>query len=198
MPDFMGHVHPEWTKQFWELLALRNIPKPIWSNTCSFSIAPCGAGMVVRKEVASHYIKLLVTDPARLNLDRKGNSLISGGDTDMAFCACDLGMGIGMFPELKMEHIIPPERMTVEYLEKLSFSIWYSGKILESFRGKFRPEQKMSFYSKLRRLGRYVLGKHSDPVFRCGLAAERGRQAADQFLNNQSRNVSLNSSHHTT
>ena len=67
-------------------------------------------------------------------LDRAGNSLVSGGDNDLAACSLDLGMTVGVTPSLQLTHIIPRERLAEDYLLRLIESIAYSGMILRSFR----------------------------------------------------------------
>jgi hypothetical protein len=47
--------------------------------------------------------------------DRKGKSLSSGGDNDICLTVLEHGWRVGYFPELKLTHLIPKERMTVDY-----------------------------------------------------------------------------------
>ena len=47
------------------------------------------------------------TGKRSFQLDRTGNSLISGGDQDLAACACDLGYGVGVIAALRLTHLIP-------------------------------------------------------------------------------------------
>lgn len=69
-------------------------------------------------------------------MDRKGSSLISSGDLDMAFTACDLRFGVGVFPELSLTHIIPAARLDIEYLLRLSEANGISNVLLGSFRSR--------------------------------------------------------------
>ena len=41
--------------------------------------------------------------------DRKGTSLL-GGDIEISYVARDVGFGTGVFPELRLAHLIPKER----------------------------------------------------------------------------------------
>jgi len=99
-------------------------------------MTPCGAGICVRKVVAEEYVSLVSNDAKRLSLDQKGKSLMICGDTNLALTTCDIGLGIGQFKSLKLNHLIPPNRMQEEYLMTLAEGIEYSHKILESFRNK--------------------------------------------------------------
>lgn len=80
---------------------------------------PIGAGMVIRRCVALRYAELLESDPIRKKLDRKGATLLCHGDTDMALCACDLGMAVGRFPCLQLIHLIPARRAKEKYIFRL-------------------------------------------------------------------------------
>jgi len=42
--------------------------------------------------------------------DRRGASLMSGGDVELSYVACGTGLGIGIFPQLKVTHLIPGSR----------------------------------------------------------------------------------------
>jgi hypothetical protein len=67
--------------------------------------------------------------------DRTDKSLLSGGDNDLAACACDVGLGVGLIASLKLTHLIPAERLTVDYLSRLAEGINYSSSLLDVARG---------------------------------------------------------------
>lgn len=126
---------PDWTRAYWSRLVIREFDSDRWSNQPSDADAmPCGAGMCVRRSVADYYLELHRTGQRNVMMDRAGSSLISGGDSDMAICACDLGMGMGMFASLKLTHLIPPDRLTEDYLVRLVEGLAYSSLVLNSFR----------------------------------------------------------------
>jgi hypothetical protein len=131
---------PEWSKPHLWMLAIREFTEDRWSNLphC-YETAPFGAGMTIRKHVALGYVELVKTSALRVNLDPKGKELLRCGDLDMAFTACDLGLGTGIFAQLKLTHLMPSFRLQESYLLKLSEGNGYSLTILESFRGKL-PE----------------------------------------------------------
>lgn len=52
----------------------------------------------------------------------------------MAFTACDIGMGMGKFPSLRLAHLIPRQRVTDDYLIRLIEGIAYSDTILTALR----------------------------------------------------------------
>ena len=131
--------------------------------------------MCIRKEVADKYSDLVRFDPVRKSMGRKGNKLTSCEDSDMAYTACDLGLGTGRFARLKLNHLMPTERFQEDYLVQLLEASTYSEAIVESYRGKF-PQ-----------IGKTKLGKLSDFLRFCRMtplerrlhqARKRGLQAA--------------------
>jgi glycosyltransferase involved in cell wall biosynthesis len=81
--------------------------------------APIGAGMVIRREAALEYVEALKRRDTVVT-DRKGKSLASGGDNDICLTALEHGWGVGYFPELELTHLIPKERMTLEYQNRMA------------------------------------------------------------------------------
>lgn len=111
-------------------LALRNNEKAYWSNVLSCAEAtPVGAGMCVRGNVAKVYRRLQNGDGIKLS-DRKGNGLMGHGDYEIAFAGCSLRLGMGVFTELKMTHLIPKERVSDEYHFRLAEGNEVSGALL--------------------------------------------------------------------
>jgi glycosyltransferase involved in cell wall biosynthesis len=103
------------------LLALRKVDTACWTNMFQIDACPWGAGMFIRRQVADAYLDHC--RGARLQIaGRRGTSPVGGHggeEVEMSFVACSLGMGIGIFPELKLTHLIPRERVTEDYLLKL-------------------------------------------------------------------------------
>lgn len=146
---------PDWTRPFWPMLAFREFERDMWSNLHHSGTLPAGAGQSVRKVVAQKYVELVRKFPQRASLDRIGNSLTSAGDSDLALTACDIGLGIGQFKDLRLVHLIPPTRLKEGYLLRLAEEMYYSGTILSSFRG-YLPRQ-LSWKSRLLQFCRYLL-----------------------------------------
>ena len=101
-----------------EALAVREFQQVRWSNY-DRSTCPYGAGLCVRTSVADRYAQTAATDPIRRSLDRRGSSLIGGGDLDLAMTAYQMGMGTGLFPQHKLLHLIPKHRVESDYLYKI-------------------------------------------------------------------------------
>ena len=132
LPEFEAPP-PEWTRQYWGNLCIRVFDQPTWSNLPRLAeTMPAGAGLCVRASIAKLYLDLHASGERRFQFDRKGRSLISGGDNDLAACACRLGQGVGLFPQLKLTHLIPPERLTEDYLARLAEGIAFSSVLLDA------------------------------------------------------------------
>jgi Glycosyl transferase family 2 len=133
---------PEWVQPYLPMLAIREFQHDRWSNLIhQHETTPCGAGLCVRKVVAEKYVELVQKHPFRASLDRQGRMLTSCGDSDLAFTACDMGLGTGLFTALKLTHLIPTYRLQEDYLLSLREGLIYSLTILNSFRGQLPPSQ---------------------------------------------------------
>jgi glycosyltransferase involved in cell wall biosynthesis len=121
---------PNRLREFVGGLGLRDVKAPRWSNvmTCS-DATPIGAGLCVRADVAREYVKHYRNAAVRVS-DRRGASLISGGDFEICYVACNLGLGMGLFPELTLLHLIPSQRLNEDYLVKLAEGIHTTGYLL--------------------------------------------------------------------
>jgi glycosyltransferase involved in cell wall biosynthesis len=123
---------PEWTRRYWGNLVIRQFDEDRWSNLArSPDTMPCGAGLCVRRNAAMHYLRLNDSGQRGFQFDRTGNSLVSGGDNDLAACACDLGLGVGLISGLRLTHLIPPDRLTADYLARLAEGIHFSAVLLD-------------------------------------------------------------------
>jgi hypothetical protein len=132
-PEF-ERTPPRWTQRYWGNLVIREVPRDLWSNLPLLpETMPLGAGLCVRRAVASRYAELHATGARPDPLDRSAGSLMSGGDNDLAACACELGLGVGVFGSLRLTHLIPPERLEEAYLLKLIEGIAFSGVVLAAY-----------------------------------------------------------------
>ena len=100
-------------------LSLRQTDRALWSNVFSCTEAqPWAAGSCVRASVADAY-RRMNEESAVLIGSRRGKGLLSGEDLEIAAVACDVGLGMGVFPELRITHLIRKERVSQKYLLKL-------------------------------------------------------------------------------
>lgn len=77
---------------------------------------PWGAGLCLRRNVALAYLEELAANPLKARLDLCGDRRLSGGDTDICYTGCRMGFAKGVFPELRMQHLIPAGRCADSYL----------------------------------------------------------------------------------
>jgi glycosyltransferase involved in cell wall biosynthesis len=111
-------------------LGLRHVEQPVWSNAISCSDAtPIGAGLCVRRHVGQAYIEFCKATSIKIS-GRKGSSLGGHEDFEICYLSCKAGLGMGMFPQLKMLHLITKERVTDEYFLKLVESLTLSNLML--------------------------------------------------------------------
>ncbi len=82
--------------------------------------APIGAGMVTRTELIKIWAEKTQKDPVRLALGRTGDKLTSGEDNDMTLVIMREGYDVGYFPQLKLTHLIPGGRTSLEYQKKIA------------------------------------------------------------------------------
>lgn len=170
---------PEWTRRYWGNLVIREVPRDVWSNLPrEATTMPCGAGLCVRRSVAAHYLALHEAGGRRFVLDRSGDSLVSGGDNDLAACACDIGLGVGLFGALGLTHLIPPARLTVDYLARLAEGIQFSSLLLDAERGLPPPPPSVGRQV----LDRLNLLRHRGPHRVIQRAVQRGRERARAVL----------------
>jgi hypothetical protein len=70
--------------------------------------------------------------------DRVGRTLLCGGDAEICIAAYNIGLGVGTFPELKLTHLIPKERLSEDYLVRLFEANGISGHLLD-YKQEGRP-----------------------------------------------------------
>jgi hypothetical protein len=58
--------------------------------------------------------------PAAVITDRKGDSLASGGDNDICLTSIEEGWQVGYLPHLQLTHLIPWQRMTLDYHQRMA------------------------------------------------------------------------------
>jgi glycosyltransferase involved in cell wall biosynthesis len=99
------------------VLALRTVPSERWSNHLGDVVSfPWGAGLCARRDVALRFVDLV----QRLNvhgiLGRRGKELLCGEDDLFSWASAAAGLGFGVFPQLRIMHLIAAERVDDAYL----------------------------------------------------------------------------------
>ena len=122
-----GSIAPEFEvpppvhlRPYLKLLALREVTEPRWSNVWNCKEAePWTAGLSIRKRAAMAYLGQFKDSQLRIT-GRTGSSLIGGEDTELAYVTCSLGFGMGIFPDLKLVHLIPKQRLDDSYIARIA------------------------------------------------------------------------------
>jgi glycosyltransferase involved in cell wall biosynthesis len=141
---------PSHLERYIRLLALREVSAPRWSNVASCADAePWGAGLCIRSSVASAYCESYGRSSIRLT-GRTGGNLVSGEDTEICYVACSIGLGMGLFPELRVTHLIPKERLDPTYLMRLIEGMQVSRHLLGFKWQGIKPRSPLSAIELLR------------------------------------------------
>jgi glycosyltransferase involved in cell wall biosynthesis len=118
-------VEPRESLRSW--LPVREVTAPRWSNLAGIHLfgespeeaIPWGAGLCIRKEVAIAYCQFCDQSSLQI-ISHQGEGLLGGEDTEMAFVCCSRGLGVGVFPELKIIHLIPQRRVAKDYIVRFA------------------------------------------------------------------------------
>lgn len=134
---------PEWTQEYAKYIAvfpLERARRATIFQKGDFDAVPPTAGMFLRKEVARHFLHLVDSHPERMALGGTRANPLCGEDMDIGLSAFDIGLEVARFPELKLTHLIPPNRLTEEYIARLLTSIRAGTLVLEAIRGFGLPK----------------------------------------------------------
>jgi hypothetical protein len=100
-------------------LGLRQVDRPLWSNAISCSEAtPIGAGLCVRRNIGERYVEFCRSSAIQIS-GRKGASLGGHEDFEICYLSCEAGLGMGLFPELQILHLIAKTRVTDDHFVRL-------------------------------------------------------------------------------
>jgi glycosyltransferase involved in cell wall biosynthesis len=131
-------------KEFLPSLAIRRVAAPRWSNVLPcVDATPWGAGLCVRRSVADAYWRL-GQESKHPTIGRVGSVLLSGDDVELCYVASKLGLGVGTFPELKLLHLIPRERISESYFVKIAEGTKISNILLDYKWFGTRPRSPLS------------------------------------------------------
>jgi glycosyltransferase involved in cell wall biosynthesis len=152
-----------------EYIGVREVTKAQWGNVLTGDLPkPIGAGMFVRRDVALRWMTMLNEDVARRDLDRIGTGLGGSGDHDLALASTLLGLGFGVFPELRLTHLIAAFRLEKDYFLKLVRGTMCSAMILAYLWGMKQP-MRSGWYYALQNIDyrfRHLLKPRSYPMHR--------------------------------
>jgi glycosyltransferase involved in cell wall biosynthesis len=147
LPEYEEQPSPELNRYLY-MLALRNSERDLFANLQGLTAAtPYGAGLCVRAEVGQ---KLVASKRAGgVMFDRKGKDLFSSGDLEFSLVAADCGLGQGVFRRLSLTHLIPAERVRIDYLVRLAEGMNYSNNLLNRLRSRELGEPPRSIIKEI-------------------------------------------------
>lgn len=179
---------PSWLgDQRWRL-TIFEVQEDVWSNLRDgFTTVPVGAGMCVRSSVARHFAERSRDDEKRKALGRKGAELMGYEDAELAHCALDLGLGTGRSTRLRLTHLIPNSRLTLDYFIRHAEGDAASLMMFRALRGLPIQEPKplsafARFRWKIHRLINRIPGEYMQIQEAHHRGAIRGYERASKYL----------------
>lgn len=149
---------PEWIGPFLKYLAVFPLERELRlkdSFKGNFDCVPPTAGMFMRRVLAKHHLEFLEKRPEHLALGGSRGAPIGGEDMDIGLGALDIGYEAARFPELTVTHLMPADRLTVEYMCKLMRSIRTGTLLLGALRGVgLKPRSRFALWRDGRRAAR--------------------------------------------
>jgi len=127
---------PEWASNFLCHLGLRTVDFIQISDRYAAGSRPWTAGMSVSRNLARKYLQFSQQESLTTSLGRRGNELLSGEDVLFSLLAEKNGYKFGIFPELRIIHLLPKERLEHAYLKRLVRANAYSRCILSRIAGQ--------------------------------------------------------------
>ena len=178
-PEFEVNPSPELVPLLGRL-ALRESSSRLWTNNPKDShTVPWGAGLCVTRPIAAAYVQIIERLKIGHLLDRHGERLFCGGDDLFSWVSARIGSGFGIFPELRITHLISADRLSQKYFLRLVHDHAYSHGILNYL--YFGDEQRhKSFPAAVRTLLYGIRGGWFS--MRCQWAAARGARGAARYL----------------
>jgi glycosyltransferase involved in cell wall biosynthesis len=162
------------------LLALRNAPSALWTNNPrDAQCRPYGAGLCVTRRVADFYRQFVADLGIAAVLDRRGQRLFSGGDDVFSRAAAEVGLHFGLFPELRITHLISAGRLNQHYLLRLIHDHALSHCVLAYMLDGIQPG-RIDFVRYVHLLLHAI--ENGWFSMRCQWAESRGADGAAQFI----------------
>ena len=180
-PEFEAEPEPD-VRPWLGILALRTVPRTMWTNNATdYSCLPYGAGLCVKRPIAALYSELVPQLGTSKILDRTGENLYCGGDDLFSWLAARKDTGFGIFPELRVTHLISAARVQREYFLRLVRDHRFSHAVLRYLLHGTKPRPAKVF----RRFRLIAHGlKNGWFSMRCQQASIAGQSDATEFIRN--------------
>jgi hypothetical protein len=167
---------PPWVGDQVLRLTVMEVKADVWSNLREgFATVPCGAGLCIRRPVAMRFLERCQTNRGSLALGRKGNGLGAYEDMEIAHCALDLGFGTGKTARLRLTHLIPANRLTLDYFMRHAEADAASLTVFRASRGlPIREPRPPSLLTSIRWFFRRLIHGVSREQYEIDKAHQRG------------------------
>jgi glycosyltransferase involved in cell wall biosynthesis len=120
--EFMGK-HPAWIPFNKPYFQERHFAAPRYA--CAehwMDFYPPGTGQTIRRKVFQRYYELVKNGMLSAS-DRTGKSLSSAGDVQLVFEAVKMDFAAGVYPGMKLRHLISESKTNASYLKRLLFGM---------------------------------------------------------------------------
>jgi glycosyltransferase involved in cell wall biosynthesis len=178
---------PDFQQSYAQALAVRDMGDADRQLIPPADDPPCGAGMTGRTDI---FRRVLLEIGCRLS-GRKGKALTSGEDTEIGLLIHKLGWEMWYVPPLRMGHLLPPSRLTRDYLDRLIAGGARASAWLDYLRGRNNGHGRLFYLSrwargealgaKMRLVG-WLKGKAHPQAGRFGFWSARYRNEAAGYL----------------
>lgn len=128
-------------KKYVENIGYRIIKRNQISNLYLWETTPAGPGLVIYAHMAKYYADAVENQSEHAALGRKGDSLMSSEDIDLAYYAIDHGYYNGVFEALKLNHLTIEDHLNDNYLIKRRYYNVMSSHILNYVRFGQKPSR---------------------------------------------------------
>jgi hypothetical protein len=182
-PEFEAPPAPELVP-FLSLLALRSVSSILWSNNpADTALIPWGAGLSVTRKTADSYLQLVEQLNVKTVLDRRGQRLYSGGDDLFSWASTFIGKGFGLFPDLRLIHLISADRLNQGYFVQLMHDHRFSHEVVKYLLTGVQSQNRQRPINLLWHLRVFLHGmKNGRFSMRCRRASFRGVDRAAHFI----------------
>jgi hypothetical protein len=152
----------------------------LWSHSAEDAhCRPWGAGLCATRRVADFYRQFVADLGITAVLGRRGERLFSGEDDVFSRASAEIGLGFGVFPELRITHLISAGRLNKRHLLQLIHDHAFSHAVLDYMLNGIQPRRTDSI-----RYVRLLLHAIKNGAFsmRRQWAASRGTGRAAEFI----------------
>jgi glycosyltransferase involved in cell wall biosynthesis len=111
-PEYEAAIPPH-IRSRQAVFSIRHVATPRWSNNVhDTQSVPWGAGLCVRRPIAVSYQQFVQRLETIELVGRRGRDLFAGEDDLFSWVSVSSGLGFGIFPQLRVTHLIAASRLS--------------------------------------------------------------------------------------